>query len=153
MGAAVFLELNKPADASDIIQTRNLDCAKLEIVRLRQNLGHLADQYGMTVLSLDASDLVHGINEAEDFTRCIEEIKHIRSCLRLNTQASKRRTPAPLPKEFDPTKVYNPAFIAANYPDGVNNNVDDDSDNSDSDVSIGEDKNPDHIIEGKFGRK
>ena len=42
MGAAVTIELNKPTDASDVRATRSLQIAKNEVIRLREELGHLA---------------------------------------------------------------------------------------------------------------
>jgi hypothetical protein len=42
MGAAVTIELNKPADASDIRASNNLLVARNEVIRLRKELGHLA---------------------------------------------------------------------------------------------------------------
>lgn len=91
MGAAVTVELTKPTDASDISQTNDLTFARNEIIRLRKELGHLAQAYGVNVLSYDASDIVLGENEEEDFQRCVREIAHIRQCLRLNTQQSMRQ--------------------------------------------------------------
>ena len=91
MGASVTIELSKPTDASDVRNTGDLDFARSEIIRLRQQLGHLAKDYGMDIVALDASDLVQGENTDEDFERCIREIAHIRRCLQLNTQTSKRR--------------------------------------------------------------
>lgn len=93
MGAAVTIELTKPADGSDIIATGDLKYAKNEVIRLRNDLGYLAQQYGLQVMPTDADDLITG-NEEEDFNRMVAEICHIRACLRLNTQASKRRTRA-----------------------------------------------------------
>lgn len=90
MGAVASVETKKPTDASDILASKSLDFAKSEIIRLRQELGHLAHLYGMEILSLDASDLVLGENQDEDFMRCVQEISHIRRCLQLNTQTSIR---------------------------------------------------------------
>ena len=90
MGAVASVETKKPTDASDILNTKSLDFAKSEIVRLRKDLGHLAHLYGMDVVCLDASDLVLGDNADEDFMRCVREISHIRRCLQLNTQTSIR---------------------------------------------------------------
>jgi hypothetical protein len=93
MGAAASLinvELTKPADASDIRDQGSLEFAKSEVVRLRGELGHLARAYGVEILSFDASDLVLGDNDEEDFQRCVREIAHVRQCLRLNTQQSVR---------------------------------------------------------------
>ena len=92
MGAAVTIELTKPPDGSDIISTGSLEYAKNEVIRLRCNLGCLAVQHGMQVMPENADDLVLGENETEDFDRVVKEICHIRACLRLNTQSSKRRS-------------------------------------------------------------
>ncbi len=91
MGATASIELQKPSDASDILATDNLDFAKSEVIRLRKDLGHLAEKYGVTILSYDASDIVYGKDDVEDFHRCVREVSHIRQCLLLNTQSSKRR--------------------------------------------------------------
>jgi len=89
MGAAVTIELVKPLDGSDII---NIEMARNEIIRLRTTLGHLANLGGYSgEIVLDASDIVLGENEADDFNRCLQEIIHIRRCLQLHTQNSKRR--------------------------------------------------------------
>ena len=55
-------------------------------------MGSYAKQGGFTEeLVLDASDLVQGIDEIEDFNRVKNEIIHIRKCLQLHTQHSKRQ--------------------------------------------------------------
>lgn len=90
MGAAVAIDICKPKDASDIRETGDLDLAKSEVIRLRGLLGHLAMQYGMKSVVLDASDLVFGDNDDEDFDRCVKDIAHIRCCLHLHTQTSIR---------------------------------------------------------------
>lgn len=94
MGAAAVVEVQKPADASDISATRSsgIEFARSEVIRLRKELGHLASSYGMDMLTLDASDLVLGENEDEDFARLVDYIAHIRKCLQLNTQISKRES-------------------------------------------------------------
>ena len=92
MGAAVTIELSKPVDGSDIIEAGSFEFAKQEILRLRSELGYLAQQYGMKVMPEDASDLIFGVDDEADFDRIVGAICHIRSCLRLNTQSSKRRT-------------------------------------------------------------
>ena len=116
MGAAVTIELNKPVDASDIRASNNLLVAKNEVIRLRKELGHLASfgnynaaakgeinfYYFITCTHLnrqlyclsvvyDASDIVLGDDEQSDFDRCVDEVAHIRRCLQLSTQSSKRR--------------------------------------------------------------
>lgn len=95
MGAAVTIELTKPVDGSDIVATGSIDFAKNEVIRLRNDLGYLAQKYGMQVVPTNADDLISG-NEDEDFKRLVAEICHIRACLRLNTQSSTRRSRAAL---------------------------------------------------------
>jgi hypothetical protein len=90
MGAAVAVELEKPVDGSDILATNSLEYARNEVIRLRNDLGHLAKQFGVEILAYDASDICQGEDEEEDFKRCVREISHIRQCLRLNTQSSLR---------------------------------------------------------------
>lgn len=123
MGAVASIETKKPTDASDILSTKSLDFAKSEIIRLRQQLGHLAHLYGMEVLSLDASDLVLGENQEEDFMRCVREISHIRRCLQLNTQTSIRS---------ERRKYAQPIVELSMEEEGKEGGCDDDSD-SDSD--------------------
>ena len=94
MGAAASVELNKPADVSDITVTNDIEVAKAELIRLRTLLGHLASQYGFATVVLDASDVVKGEVVEEDFERCIAEIRHIRACLRLGTAKATRKTRA-----------------------------------------------------------
>jgi hypothetical protein len=92
MGAAVSVEATKPQDASDVRATGDLEYAKSEVVRLRNELGHLAKLAGVTdAIVLDASDIVLGQNKDEDFGRCCDELAHIRSLLRLHTQNNKRK--------------------------------------------------------------
>ena len=91
MGTAASIESVKPADASDIIDA-GFFVAKNEIIRLRNELGHLAVTGGFGVVVMDASDICLGVNEDEDFERCVKEIIHIRSALRLSTQTSRRKT-------------------------------------------------------------
>lgn len=43
-----------------------------------------------TSVVFDASDLVKGRDEEDDFNNCIREIVHIRNCLQLSTLRSKR---------------------------------------------------------------
>ena len=95
MGAAVSIELSKPLDASDIRITNDLSIAKTEIIRLRTNLGHLATHSTdkcFSQLCLDANDLCLGVDEKEDFERCVEGIAHIRKALNFSTQRSRRQT-------------------------------------------------------------
>ena len=100
MGAAASMEALKPVDASDLL-SGNLNEARAEVMRLRECLGAFAKGAGFAEVIYDASDLVLGENESEDFTRCIDEVKHIRAALRLSTQATKRRErPAYTPKSF-----------------------------------------------------
>ncbi len=91
MGAAVGIELAKPVDASDIKEHGSLDVARGEVMRLRHLLGAFAKGAGFAEVVYDASDLVQGNDEAEDFERCVAEVKHIRSALRLSTAGGKRR--------------------------------------------------------------
>eukprot|EP00601_Ochromonadales_sp_CCMP2298_P036619 CAMPEP_0173359244 /NCGR_PEP_ID=MMETSP1144-20121109/19925_1 /TAXON_ID=483371 /ORGANISM="non described non described, Strain CCMP2298" /LENGTH=191 /DNA_ID=CAMNT_0014308467 /DNA_START=46 /DNA_END=621 /DNA_ORIENTATION=- len=86
MGAAAAVDLGKPIDGSDIISNGTLDYARSEIIHLRTELGHLAQKYGMEVMPIDASDLISGNNEKDDFDRVVREVVHIRAC-----------TPSPLP--------------------------------------------------------
>lgn len=92
MGAAASFECQRPVDASDIRQSESVDVALAEVIRLRKMLGHLAKDNGFAEVVYDGSDLVLGINEMEDFERCVTEVAHIRSCLQLATQNSRRRT-------------------------------------------------------------
>ena len=93
MGAAVTIELQKPVDAADIKATGNLSVAKAEIIRLRSTLGHLAKNVpGFHEISYDASDLCLGVDEQEDFERCIEGVAHIRRALQLSTNRSRRES-------------------------------------------------------------
>ena len=95
MGAAVGVELAKPVDASDI-PDGDLLHAKNEIIRLRHALGHLAKGvpgFGSEVV-YDASDLILEEDEKADFDRCVDEVKHVRSALRLSTASGKRRARA-----------------------------------------------------------
>lgn len=139
MGAAVALELSKPVDAKDIIDSHSLEYAKNEVIRLRQNLSHLAEKYGMKIMTNDASDLIHGSNEEDDFNRCVDEVKHIRACLKLNTQTSKRRNRVNIPNVV--LTEYNTAFAPTIQDD--DNHKDDDSD-SDSDSASGSDNSNDN---------
>lgn len=91
MGAAASVECERPADASEIRATGSVDVALGEVVRLRKLLGHLAKDAGFAEVVYDGSDLVLGENEMEDFARCVAEVAHIRSALRLATQNSRRR--------------------------------------------------------------
>lgn len=92
MGAAASVELSKPVDASDIQSTNDLVYASAEVIRLRTSLGHLAKLAGIDAVVFDASDILLGVNQDEDFQRCVQEIAHIRRCLQLHTQSSRRKT-------------------------------------------------------------
>ena len=92
MGAAASIEMNKPVDASDILESGSLSYASSEVIRLRSELGHLAKLAGIDVVVYDASDILFGVNEKEDFDRCVKEVAHIRQCLQLHTQSSRRKT-------------------------------------------------------------
>lgn len=97
MGAAVGVEASKPVDASDIRESLSVEVARAEVVRLRAALGHLAHDAGFSEVVFDASDLVKGLDETEDFKRCVDEVVHIRSCLQLATQSFKRKSRLPHP--------------------------------------------------------
>jgi len=149
MGAAVALELSKPVDATDITESKSLEYAKNEVIRLRQNLSHLAEKYGMKIMANDASDLIHGSNDIDDFNRCVDEVKHIRACLQLNTQTSKRRTRINIPNVVL-TEMYNPTF----EPSVLNNDDDHKDDESDSDsVSDNNNNNDDDDDDSRRSRK
>lgn len=92
MGAAASIEMKKPTDASDISSTGSLIVAKNEVIRLRELLGQYAKDAGFTEVIYDASDLVLGEDEQDDFERCVDEIIHIRSALQMSTQKSRRQT-------------------------------------------------------------
>ena len=91
MGAAASFESQRPVDASDIRDSGSVDVALAEVVKLRNMLGHLAKANGFSEVVYDGSDLVLGINEDEDFERCVNEVAHIRSCLHLSTQGARRK--------------------------------------------------------------
>ncbi len=91
MGAAASFELSRPVDASDIRDSGSIDVALGEVVRLRHMLGHLAKDNGFADVVYNGSDLVLGVDEEEDFERCVREVAHIRSCLQLSTQNARRR--------------------------------------------------------------
>lgn len=92
MGAAATFEMSKPVDAHDILASNSLAFAKGEVIRLREALGHLAKLAGIDSVVYDASDIVLGASDEEDFERCVREVAHIRQCLQLHTQNSRRRT-------------------------------------------------------------
>ena len=78
MGAAASFESQRPVDASDIRESNSVDVALGEVVKLRKMLGHLAAANGFAEVVYDGSDLVRGINEEEDFEKCVKEVAHIR---------------------------------------------------------------------------
>ena len=124
MGAAAAIECRKPVDASDIIASGSLELAKQEIINLRTSLGKYATQAGFNKeLVMDASDLVLGEVEDEDFNRCVAEIIHIRSCLRLSTQGARRQTRG--------TLTNNPSFHSERKSDVDYDDKEDDDDSSD----------------------
>lgn len=93
MGAAASIESLKPVDASDVRNSGDLVFARNEVVQLRTNLGKYALQAGFKdAVIYDASDLCQGLDEIEDFNRCVAEVAHIRQCLRLSTQGARRAT-------------------------------------------------------------
>ena len=91
MGAAASVEALKPADASDVKESGDLEIVKGEVTRLREALGAYAKDAGFADVVYDASDLVKGVNSEKDFENCVAEIVHIRAALRLSTAAGKRR--------------------------------------------------------------
>ncbi len=91
MGSGVSVELEKPLDGSDLRSSGSLQVALNEVMRLRRSLGHLAEAAGFAAVVYDGSDLCLGMNDAEDFERCVLEVVHIRQCLQLSTQGSKRK--------------------------------------------------------------
>lgn len=50
----------------------------------------MAKLAGIDIVMYDCSDILLG--DHEDFNRCVREIAHIRSCLRLHTASSRRKT-------------------------------------------------------------
>ena len=133
MGAAAAVEARKPVDASDITASGSLEVARNEIIILRTTLGKYATQAGFSDnFSLDASDLVQGIDEGEDFNRCVAEIRHIRECLRMSTAGARRATRAAITNtEMDTLK-----YDEKKGDNDVDNDDDDDDDDSeDSDRS------------------
>lgn len=108
MGAAVTVELNKPIDGSDI---KLFDHAKSELIQLRNLLGSLTKDKNknisnhMTHGKIDLSDICLGLNENDDFNRCVEEICHIRKALQLSTQKARRKTRYYLCKEESMTEI------------------------------------------------
>ena len=123
MGAAASFEIQKPVDASDIIESDSLDVALGEVVKLRSMLGHLAKENGFAEVVYNGSDLVHGIDEKEDFDRCVKEIAHIRSCLQLSTQNSRRKTRA---------NYSMPVYNREDYENDEDNDSDSNSNESDT---------------------
>lgn len=93
MGATASIESMKPVDASDVRSSGDFTYARGEVVQLRRNLGKYALQAGFeATVVYDASDLCRGVDETEDFDRCVSEVAHIRQCLRLSTQGARRAT-------------------------------------------------------------
>lgn len=129
MGAAVGVEINKPVDASEIRESCSVAVAKAEIIRLRTLLGHLAQANGFEPVCLDASDLVTGVDDLADFERCVKEIAHIRRCLQLNTQNSRR-----VDRKYVRTRLPESDFDR----DDVNNSRDSEDSNSSDDASTEE---------------
>lgn len=126
MGAAASVEMNKPADASDIATTNSLQVAKDEVIRLRGALGHFARQAGFNEVIYDASDLVIGDDDEKDFQRCVDEIIYVRSALRLSTMKQTRSRRAVM------TNIEEKRWEAKND-DEYESNDDDSSTSSDSD--------------------
>jgi hypothetical protein len=126
MGSAVSVELEKPADASDIRSSGDVTVARNEVIRLRNSLGHLAKDAGFAEVVYDASDLCQGVNDLEDFERCCEEISYIRRALRLSTQSEKRRSRVPVapPTFFDEEMPINDEDSDSDESDDGGNNND-----------------------------
>ena len=82
------VELQRPVDGSDLPTLKE---ARDELLRLRQTLGHLAQDNGFAEVVYDGSDLIKGVDEEADYERCKAEVVHIRACLRLSTQNARRR--------------------------------------------------------------
>lgn len=123
--------MNKPIDASDIRSSGSVHVAKEEVMRLRLLLGHLAKDAGFAEVIYDASDCVKGVNDNEDFERCVNEIIHIRNCLQLSTQANRRKArAAQIPTSMNVfTKLIDEANELADMDD---NDEDDSSDDDDA---------------------
>ena len=132
MGAAAAIESRKPVDASDIVASGSVEFAKQEIINLRSSLGKYATQAGFNQeLIMDASDLVKGDDEEEDFNRCVAEIRHIRNCLRLSTQGARRQTRGAVTGSF----TYESEKKTADDYDVKEGDDDDDDDDDRSDDS------------------
>jgi hypothetical protein len=132
MGAAAAIEGRKPVDASDITASGSLDVARNEIIMLRTTLGKYATQAGFSDnFSLDASDLVQGTDEGEDFNRCVAEIRHIRECLRLSTAGARRATRATLTQTDMETLKFDEKKGGGDDDDDRDDDSDDDSDDPD----------------------
>lgn len=125
MGAAVGVEMNKPADGSDVCHS--LIAARNEVMRLRHTLGHLAKGAGFSDVVFDASDLVHGQDEDTDMLRCVAEVVHIRAALQLATASGKRRERTQYaPKSF---------FEMAGSDEDVDSSSNSESENEDEDTA------------------
>ena len=135
MGAAASIESQKPVDASDI-QAQGFEAAKAEIIRLRRALGHLSEQNGFGIVVIDASDICLNENQQEDFERCLKEIIHIRSALRLSTQSSRRRSRAPNVFEFG--NILNK--MPGDRDDDDNSSTSSSSSNEDEDLKTNDDR-------------
>jgi hypothetical protein len=135
MGSAASFEMSKPVDANDILKSQSLPFAKSEVIRLRGCLGHLARLAGIDVVVYDASDIVLGMNDQEDFHRCVQEVSHIRQCLRLHTQVSRRRgrpITATEEKERDLTDAKESSYHNSRQSNTNESKSDDSSSDSDS---------------------
>jgi hypothetical protein len=140
MGAAVSVEIGRPADGSDMT---TFELARDELLRLRQSLGHLAKDNGFAEVVYDGSDLIHGMDDQQDFDRCKAEVVHIRACLRLSTQNAKRRArPDYAPTSFFDTEA-----------DDNEDEDEDDSDEEDVELenSLGSEDNVDVLNKGNGG--
>jgi len=138
MGAAVSVEIGRPADGSDMT---TFELARDELLRLRQSLGHLAKDNGFAEVVYDGSDLIHSMDVQQDFERCKAEVVHIRACLRLSTQNAKRRARP----DYTPT-----SFFDAPEVDDDEDEDEDDSDEEDVELenSLGSGDNVDVLNKG-----
>ena len=123
------VEMAKPLDGSDVAS--DLAFAMNEVIRLRHALGHLAKGAGFSEVIYDASDLVKGENKDFDRLRCVAEVVHIRSALRLATAGDKRRARAVTATDAPPVKSF--FDMAGSDDDGSSSSSSSDNDNNDND--------------------
>ena len=83
--------MEKPEDASDLRSSGDLEAAKMEILHFRKVFGSYAVNAGFPEgIRFDCDDVIKGINEEEDFERCIQEIQRLRSQLRFVVKSSQK---------------------------------------------------------------